>query len=192
VKFDIDNYRGAYVMHCKTEEEAKDFCEYLNSIGRTWCDGGSYKKSYCYYEHGNKTAYNFNGGSYSNVEKYLKWGYKILEWSDFMEFTKADLKTGDVVKYRSGDVEIVNRELEMLISKTGWDDLDSIQDDLTSRINPRYDIIAVRRPEIKSDCQFGAFDNEWGTLVYERKEVEEMTLAQVCKLLGKEIKIVKG
>jgi hypothetical protein len=54
-----------------------------------------------------------------------------------------------------------------------------------------FDIVAVRRPKYKRDCQFSAFDDDMGTLIYERQEVEEMTLEQVCKLLGKEIKIIK-
>jgi hypothetical protein len=52
--------------------------------------------------------------------------------------------------------------------------------------------MAVRRPCTKGDCCFNAFEHNYGTLVYERKEVEEMTLEEVCKALGKEIKIVKG
>ena len=39
MKFNIDNYKGKYVMHCKTEEEAKIFCKYLHSIGRMWNNG---------------------------------------------------------------------------------------------------------------------------------------------------------
>jgi hypothetical protein len=31
--FNIDDYKGKYVMHCKTEEEAEVFCRYLVSIG---------------------------------------------------------------------------------------------------------------------------------------------------------------
>ena len=30
-------------MYCKTEDEAKDFCNYLDSIGRRWSSGESYK-----------------------------------------------------------------------------------------------------------------------------------------------------
>lgn len=35
MRFNIEDYKGKYVMHCKTEEEAEDFCIYLDSIGRT-------------------------------------------------------------------------------------------------------------------------------------------------------------
>ena len=184
MKFNIDDYTGKYVMHCKTEEEAKDFVHYMAHIGRHFtCSLGCYcGKNGCF----------FNSGTWGSIEYAKNEGYTILEWSDFMngKFTKADLKTGDVIKRRNGWVEIVNLELGMLIRKSGWDDLDSIKKDLTD-IGEEYDIVKVRRPKHKSDCQFDAFERQLGILVYERKEPEEMTLAEVCRLLGREIKIVK-
>jgi hypothetical protein len=102
------------------------------------------------------------------------------------------LKTGDIVKFRDGHTGIVNGEFKMIITRNSWFDLSGCNTDLTSCYgNEEFDIVAVRRPKVKGDCQFCAFDYNWGTLVYERKEVEEMTLAEVCRLLGKEIKIVK-
>ena len=139
------------------------------------------------------TVYYFNQGTYGTIEYAKKNNYIILEWSDFMNkgFTKADLKTGDVIQRRNGHVEIFNDELGMFITKTGWNDIKDIKSDLTSITNSDWDIITVRRPQEKGDCQFCAIESKYGTLVYERKEVEEMTLAEVCRLLGKEIKIVK-
>lgn len=192
MKFNIEDYKGKYVMHCKTEEEARDFLTYLNSIGKRWCSGTSYLDNTSYDVYGSQTAYYFNRDEFSNVLWYKKNNYTILEWSDFMnkEFTKADLKTGDVVMRRNGKIGIINRELDTIISKEGYSDLNTMSSNLTT-IDEQWDIIAVRRPLKQCDCQFSAFACEWGALVYERKEVEEMTLAEVCKLLGKEIKIVK-
>jgi hypothetical protein len=180
-------------MHCKTEEEAKNFCDYLHSIGRTWHDGYTYKSTICYAMHGEETAYNFNEGYYCNVQHYANDGYTILEWEDFMNntFTKADLKTGDVILRRNGDVEIFNGNLGMFICQDCcWNDIDCLRDDLSSSVYRDYDIVAIRRPIIKSDCAFDAFEDKHGNLIYERKKAEEMTLAEVCKLLGKEIKII--
>ena len=192
-KFDIKNYPGKYVMHCKTEEEAENFCNYMHSIGRKWCDSDSYKYVTRYHIYTDETVYFFNNNTYCYIDYAQEKGYTILEWSDFMnkKFTKADLKTGDVILRRNGSVEIVNRELGMLIRKHGWNDLDAIREDLTDTTDSRYDIVAVKRPTEKGECQFCVFEQEWGTLVYERPEVEEMTLAEVCKALGREIKIVK-
>lgn len=191
MKFDINNYPGKYVMRCRTEEEARDFCNYLHSIGRKWSTGESYLERTHYYTYGCNTAYNFNQGSYCDVN-YFQY-YTVLEWSDFMskKFTKANLKTGDIIQRRNGQTEIINGELKMCIIQHGWNDLDDVRLDLTSKLNKEWDVVAVRRPKEKFDCRFDAFERERGTLVYERKEVEEMTLEQVCKLLGKEIKIIK-
>ena len=192
--FNINDYKGKYVMHCKTREEARDFCKYLHSIGKRWCTGDSYLVETKWKTYGENTAYSFNRGEYTDVNWYKNEGYTILEWSDFMngKFTKEDLRTGDVVKYENGKVKIANCELKMFIGVNGWSDFDEINEDLTTTsMADGWTIVAVRRPKTKSDCQFCAFEERFGTLVYERKEVEEMTLEEVCRLLGKEIKIVK-
>ena len=195
MRFNINDYEGKYVMHCKTEEEARGFCNYLHEHGRKWCNGDSYKHSTTHWDfYKEETSYAFNKGAYSPVNFYKNDGYKILEWSDFMKpFTKADLKTGDVILRRDGRVEIVNRELDTYITKEGWNDLDTTKGDLTDEDGKQFDIIAVRRPIKKSQCQFDAFKYKLGTLIYDRERdtVEEMTLAEVCKLLGKNIKIIQ-
>ena len=193
VYFDINDYKGRYVMHCTTEEEARDFCNYLHKVGRKWNDNMSYLDDTYYSYHEARTVYYFNTGTLGDMYFATLNNYTILEWSDFMnkEFTKADLKTGDVILRRSGDTEILMRELNTFITKTGWNDLADIKEDLSSKYWSSADIMAVRRPRSVGDCAFNAFKNELGTLVYERKEVKEMTLEEICKALGKEIKIVK-
>ena len=184
-------------MHCETAEEAREFCHYLHSIGRKWCNGQSYKGNTEWDVFKTNTAYEFNKGMFDGIDCYILADYTILEWSDFTtEFTKADLKNGDVVLRRNGTVEIVCVDLGALTSRNGYNYLSDIKEDLTSTTNIEWDIIAVRRPKEAGDCQFYAFHFEFGELVYERKakpepEPVEMTLDEVCKALGKEIKIVK-
>lgn len=196
MKFDINKYKSGCVMHCKTETEAKDFCNYLHNIGRRWYDGESYAERTMYDKYQENTAYNFNAGGFGRVAFYRDMDYTILEWEDFMDkkFTKADLKTGDIILRRDGDVEILIKEFDVLIRNDGeYNELRGIKEDLTSFRSIDRDVIAVRRPTDACHCVFSAFDYNRGTLVYERKEpeAEEMTLAEVCKLLGKEIKIIQ-
>ena len=198
MKFDINDYKGKYAMHCKTEEEANDFCKYMDSIGRKWRNNYTrYTENNSYHVHGSETTYSFNENAFSDMKWHIEHGYTILEWSDFMngEFTKADLRTGDVVKFENGNIGIVNGELRTIVMKDAFCQLKSYNENLTYKhadaLNS-YDIVAVRRPYTPYDCQFCAFEKKYGVLVYERKEVEEMTLSEVCRLLGKEIKIVKG
>lgn len=202
MKFNLADYDGNYVMHCKTEEEAKDFCRVLHEAGKVWCNIFHERTMDTYLDctrwatYESDTCYNFNLDVFGRKSYYVDNNYTILEWSDFMnaKFTKADLKTGDVILRRNETVEIVNRELGTLIRKVGWNDLDEIHDDLTSSFHrEQLDIIAVRRPTSKCDCCFEAFSTQRGALIYdrERDEPTEMTLSEVCKLLGKNIKIVK-
>ena len=120
-----------------------------------------------------------------------------FDWSYYMKkaFTKADLKNGDVIKRRDGTVQIVCLETGTFICKGhDYDLIAHVGNDLKYSHNnwPSCDIVAVRRPKEPSDCSFDAFNGGYGELVYERSEPEEMTLEEVCKALGKEIKIVKG
>lgn len=39
--FDINNYKGKYVMHCDTKYKANIFCEYLNSLDRKRNNGNA-------------------------------------------------------------------------------------------------------------------------------------------------------
>lgn len=198
MKFNIEDYKGKYAMHCKTEEEAKDFCRYLDSVEKKWCSGDSYVRVNKWNEFEEKTCYSFNNGYYAPISHFIVYNYKILEWSDFMDnkFTKADLKSGDVILSVNGDVKIVCIETGTLIQRDGFSSLYELTDDLKCIYSDKEDnfddIVAVRRPKQPYDCQFCAFYEELGELVYERKDApEEMTLEEICKALGKEIKIVK-
>lgn len=112
MRFNIEDYKGKYVMHCKTEEEAKIFCEYLHSIGRTWGNGDSYKgdnNDMIYAMYGAETCFEFNIGRYGSKQGYEEEeeGYTILEMEDFMDKEKKEFNysnknsidhTGDVFK----------------------------------------------------------------------------------------------
>lgn len=193
-KFNLNDYKGAYVMHCKTEEEAMDFCRVLHEAGMKWSNGNSYLVDSEWCDYTDRTCYNFNNNRKCHIDWYKDCGFIILEWSDFMnnDFTKDDLKNGDVVLRRDGDVEIYIQgkfidecgggASQIFINK----DLTSISATCRDR-----DIIAVRRPVDISDMSFDAFEKKLGRLVYERDETVEMTIEEVCKALGKNVKIVK-
>lgn len=83
MKFNIDNYKGKYVMHCKTFEEAVDFCNYLHNTNRSWVSGRAYSEYTNWEKYGTKTIYYFNEGSYCDINLVVQ-GYTVLEWSDFM------------------------------------------------------------------------------------------------------------
>lgn len=109
------------------------------------------------------------------------------------EFVKSDFATGDVVLYRNGRVGIVNLnpKLNATILENGLIGLDDIGADLTHIRSSNWDVMKVRRPAKSEECRLDAFKKEYGELIYKREEPEEMTLEEVCKALGKEIKVIE-
>lgn len=93
MKFNIDDYKGNYVMHCKTEEEAEIFCKYLHSIGYKWANGDSYLSKNYWNDYKESTCYDFNKGQIGNKEYFeeaIAIGYTILEMEDFMSDTMSN------------------------------------------------------------------------------------------------------
>ncbi len=83
--FDLDDYKGEYVMHCQTEDEADSFLKVLHDAGRKWRSGESYAKLKHYGAYGHHTVYYFNNGTFCQEDVAISDGYTILEWSDFIE-----------------------------------------------------------------------------------------------------------
>lgn len=99
-------------------------------------------------------------------------------------FTKADLKEGDIVTLRNGERLFVGEDNRFTDVSNDYNnalcDFDGISDDLIRTYdNNQEDIVKVERPVNY-------------TTVYEREEnAKEMTLKEVCDALGYEVKIVK-
>ena len=85
MRFNIEDYKGKYVMHCKTEEEAKTFCKYLHNIDYIWYSGDSYLSESYWDRYKESMCYNFNYGTYCDKQYYEEEGYTILEMEDFMD-----------------------------------------------------------------------------------------------------------
>lgn len=111
MKFNINKYMGNYAMHCKTEEEAKIFCRYLDSVGRRWGSGHSYISMTNWDDYGPNTCYSFNSGTYCDKIYYLTHNcYTILEFSDF-EWDNKNTKRKPVIIYQNGqDVIALDKE----------------------------------------------------------------------------------
>lgn len=83
--FDIENYENIkVVMLCPTKENAEDFLEYLQSIGRKWCDGINYNsRETMWDEYKEKTCYAFNEGRYADIDYYTRKNFLVIRFDDF-------------------------------------------------------------------------------------------------------------
>lgn len=185
---EFKNKENRIAVHCKTEEEAVDFCKQMHEHGMKWCSGESYLKE-TYYSECEETCY--IRGEFSEYWYYKSNGYEILEWSDYMqkEFKKADLKSGMVVEYRDGDRRLVIDKY--LVGKDAHYELSAYNENLKNEY-PELTIMKVFkicRRAILGDI----LDDDNLELIWERKEPKKMTVEEMRKkleeLTGEEIEV---
>lgn len=68
-------------IHCKTEEQAKIFCEASDKLDKTWCTKESYLDQNNWNEYKSKTCYS-NNGEYCSEFWYQEHNYKIINFED--------------------------------------------------------------------------------------------------------------
>lgn len=82
--FDFDAWKGKNVcMHCKTKEEAEDFCHEMAKAGLRWNNGISYLSWNNFEAYGEQICYRFNKGTYNSTVHAKDEGTQILEWSNY-------------------------------------------------------------------------------------------------------------
>lgn len=180
-------------MHCKTYEEAKDFCWKMHEQGMRWLTKERYSEKIEYAIYEEKTCYT-GGGTFGPLFHFIDEGYEILEWSDYMqkEFTKADLKDGMVVEQRDGDMYLVLAG--MVVRKRGYNRIGDYDDDLKCAGYTGGDIVKVYRITPGSlGCVEHVFIKCNLELIWERKERKKMTIEEMRKklkeLTGEEIEV---
>ena len=107
VPFDFDAWKDKNVcMHCKTEEEAEDFCREMNKAGLTWSSSGSYLSRNYFESYKEQMCYCFNKGTYDSTVSAKDKGYQILEWSEYRSTEPKDEEQEKTMK-----TEIDNKPL---------------------------------------------------------------------------------
>lgn len=178
-------------VHCKTEEEATNFCNQMNEHGLKWCNEQSYLGKTCYSTYKKQTCYT-GYGTYANYAYYKKENYTILEWGDYMqkEFTKADLEDGMVVEYCNGQRRLVLNNY--LIGNDGYYKLSHYGEDMKNKECSDKDIMRVFTISTVTTLD-RIFHIENLKLIWEREEIKKMTTEEMRKkleeLTGEKIEI---
>lgn len=82
--FDFGAWKDKNVcMHCRTREEAEDFCNEMHKAGLTWSSGTSYLSRNYFESYKEQMCYCFNKGTYDSTVSAKDKGYTILEWSEY-------------------------------------------------------------------------------------------------------------
>ena len=196
-KFNWDEFKNKenrIAVHCKTEEEAVDFCKQMHEHEMKWCNGESYLKNTNYNTHHEGTCY-YGNGEYSSRDFAEKYNYKILEWSDYMQknFTKSDLKDGMVVEYNDNSFGIRLVVGDFLIGEDGYANLGDYNENLKSVVS---DLEIVRVYKIKCMGKISSIMYDGNLeLIWERKEPKKMTVEEMRQkleeLTGEEIEVMQ-
>ena len=196
-KFNWDEFKNKdnkIAVNCKTEEEAKDFCKRMHEHGMKWCTGKSYMEKTNYEECKGETCY-VGSGMFSSYRYCNSEGYKILEWSDYMQkkFTKADLKDGMVVEYNDNSFGKRLVVGDFLIGEDGYADLGDYNESLKNVVS---DLEIVRVYKIKCMGKISSIMYDVNLeLIWERKEPKKMTIEEMRKkleeLTGEEIEVTE-
>lgn len=195
-KFNWDEFKDGknnIAVHCKTEEEAKDFCKQMHEHGMKWCNGESYLKNTNYMR--NEGTCYYGSGEYSTRDFAEKYNYKILEWSDYMQknFTKSDLKDGMVVEYNDNSFGKRLVVGDFLIGEDGYADLGDYNENLKNVVS---DLEIVRVYKIKCMGKISSIMYDVNLeLIWERTESKKMTIEEMRmkleELTGEEIEVVQ-
>lgn len=188
-------------VHCKTEEEAIDFCKKMDEHGMLWHSGNSYieKNEWGGYGYKEETCYS-NNGYFADKNFYKENGYKVLEWSDYMMLKHPIdyLKYGYVVEFENG-------ELGMYMPSQEGDCFD-LKGDICCRYLQVYENIKELKikdfykdyrdvVKIYGYSRFGSNSRkiliEGRPLIWKRpEEVKKMTVSEICKELGYKVEII--
>ena len=114
------------------------------------------------------------------------------------ENVKSLLKSGDIVVLRNDDKRKVFLDYETKhygkgiissIVEKYFNGLIEYDNQLICSLSPLLDIVQIYRPRYDSDVTSLNLDDY--KLIWERKEIKEMTMEEICNALGYEVKIKK-
>jgi len=99
------NKNNKIAVHCKTEEEAVDFCEQMDRHGLRFSGGRSYAfNNYWGTTYKEKMIYS-NDGKYGTEYNFNRCSWKIYEWSDYTT-VEGKKNNEDIMKQKDYDREI--------------------------------------------------------------------------------------
>lgn len=111
------------------------------------------------------------------------WDLRAFEELEGLVINKDDIKGGDIITLRNGDRLLIDADKDVSDlsdeNNNSVYSLDCYENDMTYRAgNSNYDIVKVERPVEYS-------------IVYDKEVVREMTVEEISKALGYEVKVVK-
>ncbi len=156
VEFDWELFKdksNKIAVHCKTEEEAKDFCRQMHEHGMEWLSGNSYLEYTNFDVYKEETCYG-GRGKYYNRKWYENRKYKILEYADY--FTKEKQKSIIIPKKCRRILKQLNKDYKWIAK----DKNDKVYIYTKEPVRDLYEWVSQGRKE-RIDELFPKLDYSW-------------------------------
>ena len=180
-------------VHCKTEEEAREFIEMANKNGIEWKLSDKFHTNWDIYKKNTYYAYVDDvlmyGGIHINIYK-----LQIIEFSDVINFeedNKMELKEGMIIECRNGDRYLLRTACGELVASSNYKYMSLDYDEELNEnryFNKDFDVMKIYTS--KAFILNNLFNDNYLECIWERKELKKMTLAQISKALGYEVEII--
>lgn len=188
MEFNWEDFKnGKIAIHCKAEEEAKEFIKECYKHGMKWR-----------YSDENTTHWEDIGEKnyYECDNEYIYYGN--LDWKvhnaiivEYKKDNKMELKEGMIIECRNGNRYFFREHRGKLIGSNfnEWIELSYDEElNVNEYFYEEYDIMKIY--ESKAYVLSNLFDNDYLTCIWKRKESKKMTLAQISEALGYEVEVV--
>jgi len=169
MKFNWEEFKASdkIAVHCKTEEEAIDFCKQMHEHGMTWINGQSYLENTCCTDRKEETCYEAKG-LYAYVKYYEKENYNILEWSNYINKEKENsmnLELNNLTEEQKKQIIELAKKFEQ---ENEVDKLDYVNDYEVASQSREVDVVRGYSTELMND-----FFN-LGLTAHTKKEAEKI------------------
>lgn len=187
MEFNWEDFKNGKIgVHCKIEEEAKEFIKECYKHGMKWRYSD---ENTTHWEEEERKIF------YRTCEGYLCYGN--LDWKlniivvEYKEDNKMELKEGMIIECRNGNRYLLRRVDGELIGSNNDEYIDINYDE---KLNENqyfiedFDVMKVYTSD--AFVLSKVFDDDYLVCIWERKEPKKMTLAQISEALGYEVEVV--
>lgn len=192
MKFNWEDFKNGKIgVHCKTEEEAKEFIKQCYKHGMKWQCGNGDIATTKWNRDKTRNIYYACTDEHFLYYNFLVFNPLYMQTVEYKEDNKIELKEGMIIECRNGNRYLLRQIDDELIgsSNTGYIGLH-----YDKKLNENqyfiedYDIMKVYASE--AFILNSLFDDDYLECIWERKETKKMTLAQISEALGYEVEVV--
>lgn len=191
MEFNWEDFKnGKIAVHCKTEEESKEFIKecYKHEIKWYYRDENT-----TYWEEVSKRNYYVCDSGRHIYYGNLDWKPNEITVVKYKEDNKMELKEGMIVECRNGDRYLLRRNLNestLIFSKIDRWFATTYDEELNENKYHNEDLDIMKVYESKAYVLNSLFDDDYLECIWERKEPKKMTLAQISEALGYEVEVI--